>query len=528
MKKFAPASISLRGLILIFVLLAVIATLCNSLFVAYGVQRDALINSALEGNRAYAFKVASSIDEFLRSVDERLGYSSKVLGSQFNDPQVLKNEVERLQAQDTELNSVVVIDANGKALQIYPEQPLITGTNIDSSEVQEALKAQRPLVSHAYETATGNLIVFISHPVLSPSGQYLGLIGGSIFIKQRGVLHTLIASHALLDGTYAFVADDNRRLLYHWDQHRIGDVLPFSPTVDAALQGERGTMEAPNYKGIDMLAGYAQVERAHWAVVTQQPRDQALAPLGTLMRNMLVNIVPAGLAGLVLILLGATLITRPLRQLANSATQLSAPEATERLGSVNAWYAEAAAIRSALLNSVQLLQQKLGRLRRAAESDALTGLANRRAMDEGLRALDQSGQHYCALALDIDRFKRVNDTYGHDVGDLVLKQVASIIQDHSRAEDLACRAGGEEFTLLLPGISLATAGEVAERIRLAIATAVFEQIESLTISIGVACRSDETPTPETILKHADELLYQAKQTGRNRVVVQTLAVDAIE
>ncbi|RWU19152.1 sensor domain-containing diguanylate cyclase [Pseudomonas alkylphenolica] len=528
MKKFAPASISLRGLILIFVLLAVIATLCNSLFVAYEVQRDALIKSALEANRAYAFKVASGIDEFLRSVDERLGYSSKVLGNQLNDPQVLKDEVKRLQAQDTELNSVMVIDATGKALQIYPEQPLITGTHIDSNEVQEALKAQRPLVSHAYETATGNLIVFISHPVLSPSGQYLGLIGGSIFIKQRGVLHTLIASHALLDGTYAFVADDNRRLLYHWDQHRIGDVLPFSPTVDAALQGERGTMEAANYKGVDMLAGYAQVERARWAVVTQQPREQALSPLGTLMRNMLVNIVPAGLIGLILIFWGATLITRPLRHLANSATQLSAPEATERLGSVNAWYAEAAAIRSALLNSVQLLQQKLGRLRRAAESDALTGLANRRAMDEGLRTLDQSGQHYCALALDIDRFKRVNDTYGHDVGDLVLKQVASIIQEHSRAEDLACRAGGEEFTLLLPDISLATAGEVAERIRLAIATAVFEQIESLTISIGVACRSDETPTPEAILKHADELLYQAKQTGRNRVVVQTLAVDAID
>ncbi|MGH8465515.1 MAG: sensor domain-containing diguanylate cyclase, partial [Pseudomonas sp.] len=90
MKKFAPASISLRGLILVFVLLAVVATLCNSLFVAYEVQRDALITSALKANRAYAFKVASGIDEFLRSVHERLSYSSEVLGRHFNDPQVLK------------------------------------------------------------------------------------------------------------------------------------------------------------------------------------------------------------------------------------------------------------------------------------------------------------------------------------------------------------------------------------------------------------------------------------------------------
>lgn len=520
MNCFARFSISLRGLILLFVLLAVTATLCNSLIVAYAVQRDALIHSALQANRAYAFKVASSINEFLRSAHSRLDYSSKILGSHFTDPQVLEAEAMRLQGQDTELNSVLIIDANGKALQAYPEMPQIVGVTLTSNEIQQALKAQRPMVSHGYLSAAGNLIVFISNPVFSPSGQFLGIIGASIYIQQQGALHTLIASHAHLDGTSAFVTDQNRRLLYLSDLERIGETLTNSPTVDAALHGERGAMEAVGHQGVAMLSGYAQVADANWAVVAQQPRELALVPLDKLMRETLLKSIPAGLIGLVLILLGTTLITRPLQQLAAIAKNPAAPETVEQLRAVNAWYVEAAAIRGALLSGVQLLQQKLGRLRRAAQTDALTGLANRRAMDETLGALDQSGQQYAALALDVDDFKRVNDNFGHHAGDLALKQVATVIRQCCRSEDLACRIGGEEFVLLLPQTSLEVAGDVAERIRKTIASTEIDQIGRLTVSIGVAGRSEDTPTAQSILKCADELLYQAKEGGRNRVMAQ--------
>lgn len=521
MSKRAARFISLRGLILMFVLLAVLATLVNSLIVAYGVQRDALIHSALEADRAYAFKVASSIDEFLRSTQSRLKYSSQILGSHFTEPGVLKAEAMRLQGQDAELNSVLIVDASGKSLQAYPEIPLIVGITLNSAEVQQALKAQRPMVSDGYVSAAGNLIVFISQPIFSPSGQFLGIIGASIYVQEQGVLHSLIASHFHIDGTSAFIADENRRLLYHPDRRKIGEVLRISSTVDAALRGERGAMEAVSYDGVAMLSGYAQVSGANWAVVSQQPRELALVPLEKLMRDTLLKSIPAGVVGLVLIFLVSTLITRPLQQLANIANNVSAPETPDRLGAINAWYREAAAIRGALLSGVQLLQQKLGRLRHAAQSDALTGLANRRAMDEALDALDQSGQHYAALALDIDRFKRVNDTFGHDVGDLALKQVAAVIQRCSRSDDLACRAGGEEFVLLLPDTSLEVAQSIAERIRTTLEATEIEQVGTLTISIGVACRSEATPTPQIILKCADELLYLAKQGGRNRVVVQS-------
>ncbi|MDD2056698.1 sensor domain-containing diguanylate cyclase [Pseudomonas sp. GD03860] len=527
MKYLRPSSISLRGLILTFVLLAVMATLCNSLWVAYGVQRDALVHSRLEANRAYASKVASSIGQFLSSAHQHLGYSSQRVAEDFGNPQLLRDEAVRLHGQDTDFNAVRIIDASGKVVQAYPDQAHITGTTLKSEEIQQALKERRPLVSHAYVTVAGNLIVFISNPIFSAKGQFLGVIGASVFIRQQGVLHTLIGNHYHHDGTYAFVADENRRLLYHSDHARIGEVLTSSPTVDAALRGENGAMDVPNYKGIQMLAGYAQVTNANWAVVAQQPRDLALAPLNKLMRDMLIKIVPAGLVGLVLILLGTMLITRPLRQLAKSATHLSDPAATEDLRGINAWYEEVAAIRRALFNSVQLVQQQIGSLSHAAQSDALTGLANRRAMDAALQALDQSGRHYAVLALDIDHFKRVNDSFGHDAGDVALKQVAGIIRQCSRDQDLGCRAGGEEFVLVLPEASLEAARDIAERIRQTLASTEIAQVGTLTISIGVACRSADTPTPEAILKHADQRLYRAKAGGRNCVVADDAQAQAV-
>jgi len=166
----------------------------------------------------------------------------------------------------------------------------------------------------------------------------------------------------------------------------------------------------------------------------------------------------------------------------------------------------------------QQLQQKIGTLNAAADTDPLTGLANRRAMNAALQALDSTQQTYSALALDIDHFKRVNDTFGHDAGDLALQKVAQVIRDCTRAGDLACRAGGEEFCLLLPNTALSTAYEVAERIRTTLSGISLPQVGTVTISIGGACRDAATPDAPAILKRADQRLYLAKQNGRNRVV----------
>ncbi|MBP2271682.1 diguanylate cyclase (GGDEF)-like protein [Pseudomonas sp. BP6] len=509
--------LDLRLLILGLVLLAVLATLANALATAYRVQREALIEHALQSNSAYAAKLASSIDEFIRAAHSHLQFSAEQLGRHWGNSEVFHAEVRRLQQQDADFNSIAIVDTTLKVLDAYPDALQINGSTLHSEAVNQALAARQPYVSSAYVSAAGNLVVFVSVPIFDASHRYVGIIGGSIYLKQEGALHTLISQHFYHEGTFAFVADRDRQLLYHPEKTRIGEKLGWSKTVDAALLGQSGAMAVRNYKGIPMLAGYAQVSGSGWAVVAQQPQEASLAPLSTLMRNMILGMVPAAIIGIILIGGGAMMISRPLRELSRIAGQLAAPRTTDNLQRLNAWYREAAAIRQAMLTGVQLLQAKMGRLNRQALTDPLTGLANRRAMDEELRGLQHAGRAYSVLSVDIDYFKRVNDTFGHDNGDLAIKQVAQTLMEQSRTADLACRAGGEEFLLILPDTGQDAATVIAERVRQAVANSEIPVVGHITVSIGVASCAGEAIECEAVLKQADECLYRAKEMGRNRV-----------
>ena len=162
-----------------------------------------------------------------------------------------------------------------------------------------------------------------------------------------------------------------------------------------------------------------------------------------------------------------------------------------------------------------------------AITDPLTGLYNRRYMESHLATLLEQaaarGKPLTALLLDIDYFKVINDTHGHDAGDEVLREFATRIRKSIRGIDLACRYGGEEFVIVMPETDMAVAAIVAERLRRRIASESFTiqqgagAIEA-TISIGLATLDTADDTAATILKRADQALYRAKRDGRNRVV----------
>ncbi len=162
-----------------------------------------------------------------------------------------------------------------------------------------------------------------------------------------------------------------------------------------------------------------------------------------------------------------------------------------------------------------------------AVTDALTSLYNRRYMESHVGTLVERsasrGKSLSVLILDIDYFKSINDSYGHDAGDDVLREFAERLKASIRGIDLACRYGGEEFVVVMPDTDLGVAATVAERIRRRIAGEPFpinrgaRSIE-VTISIGIAARISPDDTAQVILKRADEALYRAKRDGRNRVV----------
>jgi diguanylate cyclase (GGDEF)-like protein len=175
-----------------------------------------------------------------------------------------------------------------------------------------------------------------------------------------------------------------------------------------------------------------------------------------------------------------------------------------------------------LINLAQVrlvLGRLLQRLTSQAQTDALTGTANRRGLVrhlEEVHARAQRGGHgYVVLMVDVDHFKAINDEHGHAEGDLVLKRVAQNLRDGLRAGDVVARWGGEEFCVLLPRIGLAEACALAQRITVQIAAAGPPRV---TVSIGVAEVQVPSEDADAVIRRADAALYSAKQAGRNRVV----------
>ena len=159
----------------------------------------------------------------------------------------------------------------------------------------------------------------------------------------------------------------------------------------------------------------------------------------------------------------------------------------------------------------------------AAQTDELTGLMNRRAFFENAQLLytqcRQNQQPLCALMLDMDHFKQVNDTYGHQAGDEVLRQVGGVISSSFRQSDVYGRLGGEEFAVLLPNTPLDTARDIAEQLVKTISNMVTEPVQGLTASLGVACSNPQDQDLHSLMNTADKALYRAKAQGRNQVVV---------
>jgi diguanylate cyclase (GGDEF)-like protein len=172
-------------------------------------------------------------------------------------------------------------------------------------------------------------------------------------------------------------------------------------------------------------------------------------------------------------------------------------------------------------------RQKYEALKVQITRDALTGVYNRGFFDETLAALlarsRRTGSPVTLLMIDIDHFKQLNDAYGHGAGDQALAAVAAVLVTSSRAADLVCRYGGEEFAVLLPDTALDAGRHLAERINAAVPAGLAQHgarwsARPVTVTVGLAAFSAEAATAEELVQLADRRLYAGKTSGRNRVV----------
>lgn len=354
-------NLDLRRLILILALTSLLLTLASGLFASFRVQKASLIESTLEANHAYATKIASSVDEFLSSAQQQLEYSALTLSDRMHDSRFLMSEAKRLKQQTDSFNSIVIADHTARVLATDPDLGIL-GTRLTSEGAAQALLERKPMISRPFVAQTGRLLITISHPIFDKSNTFVGYISGTIYLQEPSILNRLIGTHFHRDGSYLYVVDANKRLIYHPTPERIGSVIDGNPVIDDLVSGNLGTMELVNSQSIEMLAGYARVPRSDWGIVSQRPLEATLEPLNNLIARVLTNALPLTIFIVLFIWWFAWLIASPLRRLAEGAATMDRPEATLEIEGTRAWYFETAHLKKALLAGIMLMHGKISRL----------------------------------------------------------------------------------------------------------------------------------------------------------------------
>ncbi|MCF7482356.1 sensor domain-containing diguanylate cyclase [Vibrio sp. J1-1] len=513
--------LNLRKLILILCVFSVVVTLLNSFYSIYRVQHNLIISNTMESNRVYAEKMSEMTDAFIDSAMSQLEYSANSLRTKMDDPNVLEQEVDRLRAQTDYFNSVLIVNAEGVIVSVSPETLQVKGMRLSGKRFLQSLHAQAPKITDPFVSPAGNYLTSLSYPIFSESGEYLGYVAGTIYLEQKNILMTLLGQHSHKDGSYLYVVDQHRTLIYHPDKRRVGQKIVTNNAINAVIEGRPGQQDIVNSQGVEMLAGYAPVKHSGWGIVAQRPKNLTLSSLDDQMWKVFLETLPIGALTLLLIWVSSVFISKPLWQLASAVKNFESHTSSESdFTQIKPWYFEASYLKHSFLSAMNIVSNTIDQLHQDTLTDAMTGLLNRRGLDKAVESLREQNTPFSVLALDVDYFKKVNDTFGHDAGDALLKRVATLIQDQARKGDVVCRSGGEEFIVFLTKTDLDQAFVVAERVRKSIELHEFSTVGNVTISVGVSYW-DATDEPiNAVLKHADDALYQAKHNGRNQTAVQ--------
>ncbi|MGO2161920.1 MAG: sensor domain-containing diguanylate cyclase [Vibrio toranzoniae] len=509
--------VNLRKLILVLCVFSVMVTLLNAFYSLYQVQRNIIINTTLESNRVYAKKMAEMTDVFLDSAMTQLQYSAKALSDHANDQEALAEETKRLKNQTKMFNSVVVVNSDGVITSVSPETIKVQGVKLTSESSLQSLKAQAPLVTDPFVSPAGNYLISLSYPIFSSQGTYLGYISGSIYLETANILGKLLSEHSYEDGSYLYVVDRHGTLIYYPNKSRIGQVITNNRAINTVSKGESGSLDIVNSLGIQMLAGFAPVSQAGWGVVVQKSKQSTLLTVNQQMKEVFITTLPVGGLTLMFIWGFSSFISKPLKQLAMAVKEAGSHSSTvNNVKQIHSWYFEASQLKSSFIKAFGVAFETIDTLHTASLTDSMTGLLNRRGLDKAIERLQSQAIPFSILALDIDFFKSVNDNFGHDAGDELLKSFAQLMKEQSREQDLLFRTGGEEFIIFLLNSDVQDAFKSAERLRRKVGLYDFAGIGSVTVSIGVAFWGNEQQSIRSTLKEADTALYRAKNNGRNR------------
>lgn len=500
----------------------VLLTSCLLLGTLLIFQKSNIENSLLDNNIAYARKLADTTDRYFQTAESELAWSASEIKG-LNNPALLRNKADRLRLQSGFFNSVVVVNREAVVAATSPETLKLVGVKLTSDASRLALSSHKPHISEPYVSAAGNYVVFISHPLFSSEGKYLGYIGGTIYLKKQSMLSDILSQHFYSDNSTVSIVSNDGNIIFSHNSALVGTKMNISDVLKKQLRNtDYGRFSIDTNHGEKTLTGYASLSKTNWNIFisgTSGTVNQIL--INTIAKSLLFVLAIITLTAFMVAALAAR-IASPLAMLADLVRTTENETQPASLQSVEDWYHEAESLKKAVEEYRLSVSGQIAKLSDEVMTDPLTGLCNRRGFDM-LTRRNRDEMSQGVIAIDIDHFKKVNDTYGHGAGDAVLVTLAALLRQTCRTHDVISRTGGEEFVVWLPHTTLSAAAETAERIRRAVSDTSFPFAGKVTVSAGVASMNNCDSGLDEMLRNADRALYEAKGAGRNVVVLYSPA-----
>lgn len=285
------------------------------------------------------------------------------------------------------------------------------------------------------------------------------------------------------------------------------------------MNGQSGQEQVTNTQNIPMLAAYNIIPETGWGVVQQTPVSFMEDFLLEHIQKLVARVLPPFILLLLLCIFIARKLAAPFIRLTDVMNQLALGKSVPIPNNQSHWNREADLLTKSVVIAIKAVNENNHQLTHAAMTDPLTGIPNRRKLNETMEEWADQNRLFSLVEIDIDHFKRINDTYGHQMGDEMLKTLAQTIQSVIREKDLCFRYGGEEFIALFPDTSGSEAYSIAEKVRIAVENKMKIEGKSVTISLGISQSPLQSASLEGLFKLADDALYRSKFEGRNRTTI---------
>ncbi len=376
-----------------------------------------------------------------------------------------------------------------------------------------------------WDEALTQVVTMIAAPIRAPDGRFLGALTAKVNFRTVDAAFR-DAALGETGHVYLLQRDGTVMVSSRMVPAALMNIQLAAPTVREllALRGD-GSLEYTDPQGNEVVGTLDPVPQPDWAVVAEITTEEAFVQITELQRQTFLIVstllLTVGFIAYVLVLT----IVRPLDRLSTGAARVAGGDLDVDLPVVTR--GELGYMTKVFNAMVTRLRNGREELEKLSVTDGLTGLFNREhlmvTLTMEIARADRQEEAFTILMIDLDHFKKYNDSYGHLAGDEVLSKMGTVFTDCIREVDYAARYGGEEFLIMLPQTALPGAVEVAERIRKRMAeeTQSDEREVSLTLSIGVAEYPKHGDTTQALIAAADAALYQAKRRGRNRVVRAT-------